>query len=183
MHGPRRHRLCRTVQGDDARRLSRHHESGNPLERRRHRGRIFAASHGRHQRIIAQGGSTEMIGHAWKNLSSKSAIADGTSRRTFLKFAGSGIALHSSEASYARILGANDRVRVGLCGFSERFRDALLPSFKQHAAELNFEFAGLSDIWKLRREEGVAHVSKVTGSEVKPARNNAELLERKDIDA
>jgi len=104
-------------------------------------------------------------------------------RRTFLKAASAGIALNSAAAGYARILGANDRVRVGLCGYSERFRDALLPAFHEHAAELNFEFAGLSDIWKLRREEGVAHIKKVTGSDVTPARNNDELLERKDIDA
>ena len=106
-----------------------------------------------------------------------------SSRRTFLKLAGAGIALNSTAASYGRILGANDRVRVGLCGFSERFRDALLPAYQQHAAELNFEFAGLSDIWKMRREDGVAHVKKVTGNDVTPARNNAELLGRKDIDA
>ena len=106
-----------------------------------------------------------------------------SSRRTFLKLAGAGIALNSTAASYGRILGANDRVRVGLCGFSERFRDALLPAYQQHAAELNFEFAGLSDIWKMRREDGVAHVKKVTGNDVTPARNNAELLGRKDVDA
>jgi predicted dehydrogenase len=113
----------------------------------------------------------------------KSKILTDTSRRTFLKFTGAGLALNSSAASYARILGANDRVRVGLCGFSERFRDALLPAYHQHAAELNFEFAGLSDIWKMRREEGVAHVKKVTGNDVTPARNNTELFGRKDIDA
>jgi predicted dehydrogenase len=106
-----------------------------------------------------------------------------TTRRTFLKVASAGIALNSAAVSYAKILGANDRVRVGLCGFSERFRDALLPAFHQHAAELNFEFAGVSDIWKLRREEGVAHITKVTGSDVTPARNNDELFARKDIDA
>jgi predicted dehydrogenase len=107
----------------------------------------------------------------------------GSSRRTFLKLAGTGVALHSTAASYAKILGANDRVRVGLCGFSERFRDALLPAYHQHAGELNFEFAGLSDIWSMRREEGVAHVKKLTGNDVMPARNNEELLGRKDIDA
>lgn len=108
---------------------------------------------------------------------------NGSSRRTFLKFAGAEIALNSAAASYAKIIGANDRVRVGLCGFSERFKDALLPAFQQHAAELNFEFAGLSDIWKMRREDGIAHLKKVLGSEVTPARNNEELLGRKDIDA
>ena len=110
-------------------------------------------------------------------------LSTNPTRRTFLKTASAGIALNSAAAGYARILGANDRVRVGLCGYSERFRDALLPAFHEHAAELNFEFAGLSDIWKLRREEGVAQVKKVTGSDVTPARNNDELLERKDIDA
>src|SRR5260370_15220205 len=105
----------------------------------------------------------------------------GSSRRTFLKFAGAGIALSSTARSYAKILGANDRVRVGLCGFSERFRDALLPAFHQHAAELNFEFAGLSDIWKMRREDGVAQLKKILGSDVTPARNKEELLARNDI--
>jgi len=107
----------------------------------------------------------------------------GSSRRTFLKFAGAGIAMSSTAGSYAKILGANDRVRVGLCGFSERFRDALLPAFHDHAAELNFEFAGLSDIWKMRREDGIAQLKKVLSSDVTPARNNEELLARKDIDA
>ena len=109
--------------------------------------------------------------------------SSNTTRRTFLKVASTGIALNSTAASYAKILGANDRVRVGLCGFSERFRDALLPAFHEHAAELNFEFSGVSDIWKLRREDGAAHIKKVTGSDVAPARNNEELLGRKDIDA
>ncbi|HVO57888.1 MAG TPA: Gfo/Idh/MocA family oxidoreductase [Dongiaceae bacterium] len=106
-----------------------------------------------------------------------------TSRRRFLKLAGTGLALSSSAASYARILGANDRVRVGVCGFSERFRDALLPAFRQHFAELNFELAGLSDIWKLRREEGLAYLKQALGNDVAGARNNAELFARKDIDA
>src|SRR5438445_3268272 len=108
---------------------------------------------------------------------------DTSSRRSFLKIAGTGLVLNSSAASYARILGANDRVRVGVIGFSERFRDALLPAFQQHAATLNFEFGALSDLWKLRRDDGIAHLSKATGKDIAGARNNAELLERHDIDA
>jgi hypothetical protein len=120
-------------------------------------------------------------------MSSRKMMADetsgSTSRRSFLKIAGTGIALSSSAVSYARILGANDRVRVGVIGFSERFRDALLPSFQKHAAELNFELAAVSDIWRLRREEGQAHLKRVTGKEIASARNNAELLDRQDVDA
>ncbi len=108
---------------------------------------------------------------------------DTSSRRSFLKIAGAGLVLNSSAASYARILGANDRVRVGVIGFSERFRDALLPAFQQHAATLNFELSALSDIWKLRRDDGIAHLSKVTGKDIAGARNNGELLARQDVDA
>jgi predicted dehydrogenase len=109
--------------------------------------------------------------------------ASNPSRRSFLKVASAGVVVHSTAASYARVLGANDRVRVGVIGFSERFRDALLPAFKQHSAGMNFEFAGLSDIWKLRREEGLAHLKQVTDNDVSGARNNDELLGRKEIDA
>lgn len=38
-------------------------------------------------------------------------------------------AMAFSPKSYARILGANDRVRVGVVGFSDRFRSSLFPSF------------------------------------------------------
>ena len=116
-------------------------------------------------------------------MNEKKTDTTAASRRSFLKVAGAGIVLHSTAASYARILGANDRVRVGVIGFSERFRDALLPAFQQHAATMNFELAGLSDIWRLRREDGITHLKKVTLKDVTPARNNAELLGRSDIDA
>ena len=108
------------------------------------------------------------------------------SRRTFLKLTGAGLAgaaLRDRASSYANIIGANDRVRVGVVGFSERFRYALLPAFKIHAKQLNFELAALSDIWKQPREEGVAHVQQVAGSSVAACRNNEELYERKDVDA
>jgi predicted dehydrogenase len=111
---------------------------------------------------------------------------ESVSRRTFLKVAGGGVAgttLCSYAASYASILGANDRVRVGIVGFSDRSRSTLIPAFHSHAKELNFEFIALSDIWKKRREEGVAFVQKLTGSNIAAARNNEELYDRKDVDA
>jgi predicted dehydrogenase len=108
------------------------------------------------------------------------------SRRKFLELgaislAGSALPLRAS--SYGRIPGANDRIRVGVVGFSDRFREALAPSFMAHAKELNFEFVAVSDIWKRRREEGVAHLQKLTGKEIAAARNNEELYARKDVDA
>ncbi len=109
-----------------------------------------------------------------------------TSRRTFLKLAGAGLAgsaLGSPSSSYGGILGANDRVRVGIVGFSDRSRSSLIPAFLKHAGELNFELVAVSDIWDRRREEGAAYIEKLTGKRVPVARNNDELYDRKDVDA
>ena len=106
-------------------------------------------------------------------------------RREFLKSGAVSLgALPIARASsFARIAGANDRVRVGVVGFSDRFRSSLLPAFLQHSKDLNFEIVAVSDIWDMRREAGQAHIGKLTGKPVDAVRNNDELYERKDIDA
>jgi len=106
------------------------------------------------------------------------------SRRGFLKSSASlaGAAVLPASA-YARILGANDRVRLGIVGFSDRFRSSLLSSFLEHSASLNFEIVALSDIWTMRREAGKAHLERLTGKPVQTTRNNDELYARKDVDA
>jgi predicted dehydrogenase len=88
-----------------------------------------------------------------------------------------------SAKSYGNIIGANGRVRVGVVGFSDRFRSSLLPCFMHHNKELDFDIVGLSDIWKIRREEGVAHLTEKMGHEVIGYRNNDELFDSKSIDA
>src|SRR2546430_8061077 len=48
-------------------------------------------------------------------------------------------ALAFSAASYARIIGANGRINVGVIGFSDRFRQSLFPAFsrsEEHTSEL-----------------------------------------------
>jgi len=108
------------------------------------------------------------------------------SRRTFLKATGAGVAgtaVVSSASSYANILGASDRVRVGIVGFSDRTRSSLIPAFLKQAEELNFEIVAVSDIWSLRRDQGAAHLEKLTGKRPVTTRNNDELYARKDVDA
>ena len=107
-------------------------------------------------------------------------------RRTFMQAAGVGVAgaaIASSTSSYASIIGANDRVRVGLVGYSDRTRSSLIPAFLKSADELNFEIVAVSDIWSLRREAGAAHIEKLTGKRPVAVRNNDELYARKDVDA
>ncbi len=81
----------------------------------------------------------------------------------------------TTAASAARVLGANDRIRLGLLGCGGRG--------KYLARTLNklggIEWVALSDIWDVRRDEGV----KVTSPDVKKYLDYRQLLDHKDIDA
>jgi predicted dehydrogenase len=108
-----------------------------------------------------------------------------TSRRSFIKksaIASLG-AIAFSAKSYANIIGANDRVRVGVVGFSDRFRQSLLPSFMNHYQELNFDIVAVSDLWKKRREEGQAYLKEKFQHDIQACVNNDELYKVKDLDA
>ncbi len=87
-----------------------------------------------------------------------------------------------SAKSYGNIIGANDRVRLGVVGYSDRFRQALFPSFLNHNKELNFDIVAVSDIWKIRREEGQAFLKDKLGHDVQACVNNDELYRVKDMD-
>ncbi len=110
------------------------------------------------------------------------------SRRYFIKqstLAAAGTLLAAkgiSAKSYRNILGANDRVRIGVVGFSDRFRSSHVPSFMQHYKELNFDIVAVSDIWKLRRDEGQNFLKEKMGHDIIACRNNDELYSKKDID-
>ena len=88
-----------------------------------------------------------------------------------------------SAASYRRIIGSNDRVRVGVVGFSDRHKSSHMPIFMNHYKELNFDVVAVSDIWKLRREEGAAAWKEKMGHGVTACRNNEEMYDQKLVDA
>ncbi|UBM57671.1 Gfo/Idh/MocA family oxidoreductase [Marinilongibacter aquaticus] len=112
-------------------------------------------------------------------------------RREFIKktaLATAGLAVGTkafSASSYNRIIGSNDRVRVGIVGFSDRFRSSLAPSFGGHAKKMNFEFMGVSDLWNRRRDEAEDYFKNkdFAAKDFVKARNNEELFARKDVDA
>jgi predicted dehydrogenase len=80
-----------------------------------------------------------------------SSVDRKTTRRTFLGAAGAAV---MTAASYVRVLGANDRVGIGVIGFG------LIG--KQHIADLkkfkDVELLGLCDVYKPRLEEGLAYM-------------------------
>ena len=106
-----------------------------------------------------------------------------TTRREFVQKTALGAAgLTLGAKSYSRILGANDRIRVGIVGYSDRFRGALYPAFTSLAKELNFEFTAVSDLWSMRRDQADKFF-KANGTTLRLARNNDELYSGKDTDA
>ncbi len=108
------------------------------------------------------------------------------SRRNFIKLtaaSAAGGALTWDASSYARIPGANDRISIGIVGFSERAMEALIPALAAISSAQNCEIVAVSDIWNRRREEGAGFIGKLTGKPIAQARNNDELYEMKNVQA
>jgi len=113
-------------------------------------------------------------------MSSRREFIEQTSKATAAVYLGS---IGFSAKSYGRILGANERVRVGVVGFSDRHRSSHLPCFMNHYKELNFDVVAVSDIWNKRREEGVAVWKDKMQHDITGCRNNEELYDKKLVDA
>jgi predicted dehydrogenase len=110
-------------------------------------------------------------------------------RRAFIKksaLAGTGLLMARTSwtaSSYKRIIGSNDRVRVGVVGFSDRHRTTHMPCFMNHYKELNFDIVAVSDIWNRRRDEGTSQWKAKMGHDIIGCRNNEELYDKKLADA
>ena len=99
-------------------------------------------------------------------------MADST-RRDFVKQAALGtVAL--AAFSPARVLGANDRVRVGMIGVGGRGQELL----KQIQQVPNAQLVAIADIYSLHRDQ-----AKQMASGIDALDDHRRLLERKDIDA
>lgn len=95
-------------------------------------------------------------------------------RRTFAKTAAGTVAALSA-ASYARALGANDRVRVGFVGVGNR-GDQLLDAFLPHK---DCEVVALCDVY----EPYLPAANKKAGGSARLLKDYRELLALKDVDA
>ena len=93
-------------------------------------------------------------------------------RRHFLKQAASGMAVALAYPS-SRVLGANDRVRVGMIGVGARGQELLKQVLEVHDAEL----VAIADIYSRRCEE-----AKSLASDIVTLDDHRRLLDRKDID-
>jgi len=106
----------------------------------------------------------------------------GSGRRTFVKQAGGAMLVAGMSAkSYARILGANDRIRLGQLGCGQRGRGHVHMA-ELAARQMPVEMAAVCDLWSLAREERAAQVRRAFKLEPQTYQYSEEMLARKDID-
>jgi len=110
-----------------------------------------------------------------------------TSRRRFL---GQGVAAGAAvgaafgrmtASSYARVIGANDRINIGLIGCGGRGRGIIKGMVKP--ADANTALVAMCDIWKLRLDTYPPEAEKDLGLKPKAYADHRKLLEDPDVDA
>lgn len=107
-----------------------------------------------------------------------------TSRRRFLRSASAGAALLSLNASgYARTLGSNERISIGIVGCGQRGYEKHMTGVHKHAEKENVEFTAVCDPWSQRRERAAARAKEWGCPDVRQFVSCRGLVELEDIDA
>ena len=104
-------------------------------------------------------------------------------RRKFLRNAVSGAAGLAVSASLPRrVLGASDRIRIGLVGCGSR-GNFLMEQTLRHAETHNVEIAALCDVWSVNLERTRAGLAQKQAARPRLFRRYGDLLDIKDVDA
>jgi hypothetical protein len=101
------------------------------------------------------------------------------SRRQFMKNSAilTGVSIGAS-----RVLGANDRLSIGVIGCSERARSALMKQVVGLGKTLNVELTAVCDLWSVNREKGAKLVTDNGGKAPRQFKYMDEMLALKDLD-
>ena len=106
-------------------------------------------------------------------------------RRDFIKTtAAVGVTATAMTArSYARIMGANERIRLGQIGCGGRGRMAHMVGVHKHDKAENVEYVAVSDPWRVAREQAAAMCKEWYGTDAKQFVSYRDVLACKDVDA
>lgn len=109
-----------------------------------------------------------------------------SSRRNFLRQglatgAAGWAATHMTAASYGRVIGANDRIQLGLIGCGGRGQYILREMTRPPAG--NTQVAAVCDIWKQRIAAYPAEAEKLFGTKPKSFEDHRKLLDDAGVDA
>jgi len=106
-------------------------------------------------------------------------------RRDFLEksaLVAGGAALSSTASSYARVVGANDRISLAHIGCGNRGKDLDLIASKLKSSH-NVEMTVVCDLWTGNREKALATNTGYNGRTPRAAQHVEEVLALKDVDA
>src|SRR3989304_7543275 len=85
------------------------------------------------------------------------AMEGSYSRRKFRRPAVAGsAALAMSATSYSRVVGANERISIGVIGCGSRGVGAHMAGVNEHAKSQNIEITAVCDPWRVRGGGGLA---------------------------
>ncbi len=105
------------------------------------------------------------------------------SRRGFLKSAGAAGAAALTAASYSRVLGANERLRIALIGCGGRGIGAHMGGVAKVAKEQNAAVTAVVDPWRVARERAAMKAKEWFGVEARQCVSYRDVVGREDIDA
>ena len=105
---------------------------------------------------------------------------DDVSRRIFLGAAG---AFATTARSYARIIGANDRIQVGQIGCGHRANGHRQMLKLSARADSNFDLRSVCDLWSVNREKSADDAQRLFGTRPKTFQYSEEMLADRDLDA
>jgi predicted dehydrogenase len=104
---------------------------------------------------------------------------DTVSRRSFI-VAG---AVASTAQSYARIVGANDRIQIGHIGCGHRAFGHRAMMKLSAETDPNFDLRSVCDLWTVNRERGADEVQRLFGKRPKMFQHSEDMLADRDLDA
>jgi predicted dehydrogenase len=105
-----------------------------------------------------------------------------TGRRAFLATAAGMGALAIAGDGVAGVLGANERINVGVLGLGSR-GGTLIGWIHKIAAQCNLRITAVADLWERRRIAASQRIAGENGQPPAQCRTAAELFDRKDVDA
>lgn len=89
----------------------------------------------------------------------------------------------TSVSSYKRIIGANDRISIGIIGCGNRGSNAHMPGIHKHDQEANIEVTAVCDPYKVAREKANSQAKEWYGRDARQFISHSDLLALDDVDA
>ena len=110
-------------------------------------------------------------------------MSDNVNRRSFVKTAmgvgaALGVARPLAAAAQARVIGANDKINIGVIGVGTRGMGLLRQLVRMREAGANIEIVAVCDVYEKRKRQA-QEISKAEFATL----DYRELLDRKDVDA